>query len=74
MSLGDDGDDGVRMDIGIPVEKAPADGAGCHAGSAAMRDAAAAAGNSDVLDRYASGFACGAPRACSRAPRAACTG
>ena len=53
MSPGDDRDDALPMDIGIPVEKAPADGAGCHAGNDAMREAAAAAGNSDVLERYA---------------------
>lgn len=39
-----------------PVADAPVEGAGCHAGADTMRDAAAKAGKSDVLDRYAADY------------------
>ncbi|OYQ33066.1 chlorophyllide a reductase subunit Y [Sandarakinorhabdus cyanobacteriorum] len=35
---------------------APAEGAGCHAGADTMREAAAKAGKSEVLDRYAADY------------------
>jgi chlorophyllide a reductase subunit Y len=47
------------QDIGLdPRLKAPpaTDGAGCHAGRDTMRAAAAAAGKSEVLDRYAADY------------------
>ncbi len=40
-----------------PVADAePAEGAGCHAGADTMRDAAAKAGKSEILDRYAADY------------------
>ncbi len=41
-----------RLDLGAP-ERA---GGGCHAGAGTMRDAAAKAGKSEVLDRYAADY------------------
>jgi len=41
----------------LDLQKAPAaDAAGCHAGAGTMRDAAAKAGKSEVLDRYAADY------------------
>ena len=40
------------LDLAAPV----AEGAGCHAGAETMRDAAAKAGKSDILDRYAADY------------------
>jgi chlorophyllide a reductase subunit Y len=40
------------LDLEVPV----AEGAGCHAGAETMRDAAAKAGKSEVLDRYAADY------------------
>ncbi len=45
-----------RRVIPINVEAAKADGLGCHAGKDQMREAAAAAGKSEVLDRYAADY------------------
>jgi len=39
-----------------PVVDAPVEGAGCHAGADTMREAAAKAGKSEVLDRYAADY------------------
>ncbi|WP_416907120.1 MAG: chlorophyllide a reductase subunit Y [Polymorphobacter sp.] len=39
-----------------PIADAPVEGAGCHAGAETMRDAAAKAGKSEVLDRYAADY------------------
>ena len=44
-------EDLARTDAPAPVE-----GAGCHAGADTMRDAAAKAGKSEVLDRYAADY------------------
>jgi 3,8-divinyl chlorophyllide a/chlorophyllide a reductase subunit Y len=41
-----------RVDLEAPV----AEGAGCHAGADTMREAAAKAGKSEVLDRYAADY------------------
>lgn len=41
-----------RIDLEAPV----AEGAGCHAGADTMREAAAKAGKSEVLDRYAADY------------------
>ncbi len=41
-----------RVDLEAPV----AEGAGCHAGAETMREAAAKAGKSEVLDRYAADY------------------
>ncbi len=38
------------------VADAPAEGAGCHAGADTMREAAAKAGKSEILDRYAADY------------------
>ena len=40
------------VDLAAPI----AEGAGCHAGAETMRDAAAKAGKSEVLDRYAADY------------------
>ncbi len=40
------------VDLSTPI----AEGSGCHAGAETMRDAAAKAGKSDVLDRYAADY------------------
>lgn len=45
-----------RRVIPINVAATKADGLGCHAGKEQMRDAAAAAGKSEVLDRYAADY------------------
>lgn len=48
--------EGVR-DLSQPVTAgAPVDGMGCHAGAAEMEAAARAAGNSEILDRYAADY------------------
>jgi len=39
-----------------PVADAPTEGAGCHAGADTMREAAAKAGKSEILDRYAADY------------------
>ncbi len=41
-----------RLDLGAPE----AAGSGCHAGAATMHDAAAKAGKSEILDRYAADY------------------
>lgn len=54
----------MAMDLSAPVEGSIAasehtpsgDGAGCHGGKAEMRAAAAAAGKSEILDRYAADY------------------
>lgn len=40
----------------LPGGDAPADGMGCHAGAGVMAEAARAAGQSDLLDRYAKDY------------------
>ena len=40
------------LDLATPI----AEGEGCHAGAGTMRDAAARAGKSDILDRYAADY------------------
>ena len=47
-----------RIDLEAPVAEgaASAAGSGCHAGAETMRDAAAKAGKSEVLDRYAADY------------------
>ncbi len=46
-----------RIDLDMAVPAAPvAEGSGCHAGADTMRDAAAKAGKSEVLDRYAADY------------------
>jgi chlorophyllide a reductase subunit Y len=42
----------MSEDLAVP----PAEGAGCHAGADTMRDAAAKAGKSEVLERYAADY------------------
>ena len=44
-----------NLDLEVPVAPV-AEGAGCHAGADTMRDAAAKAGKSEVLDRYAADY------------------
>jgi 3,8-divinyl chlorophyllide a/chlorophyllide a reductase subunit Y len=45
------------LDLAAPVANGPvAEGGGCHAGAETMRDAAAKAGKSEVLDRYAADY------------------
>ncbi|MFZ4110485.1 MAG: chlorophyllide a reductase subunit Y [Polymorphobacter sp.] len=44
-----------NLDLEVPVAPV-AEGAGCHAGADTMREAAAKAGKSEVLDRYASDY------------------
>ncbi|WP_273461501.1 chlorophyllide a reductase subunit Y [Sandarakinorhabdus limnophila] len=47
----------MSEDLAVPpAAQPPADGAGCHAGADTMRDAAAKAGKSEVLDRYAADY------------------
>ena len=58
-SLADRFDGGSMQDIGTAPEPASADGASCHAGRDAMRQAAARAGSSDVIDRLAADYPLG---------------
>ena len=44
-----------NLDLEVPVAPV-AEGAGCHAGADTMREAAAKAGKSEVLDRYAADY------------------
>ena len=44
-----------HLDLEVPVAPV-AEGAGCHAGADTMREAAAKAGKSDILDRYAADY------------------
>ncbi len=44
-----------RIDLDLKAG-APEEGAGCHAGADTMRDAAAKAGKSEILDRYAADY------------------
>jgi len=57
-------DDGTRTTTRrvipiVPAQAAPADGAGCHAGKDALKRAAAAAGKSELLERYAADYPSG---------------
>ncbi len=49
--------DGAMAEINVAATKQ--DGLGCHAGKAAMRDAAASAGNSEILRQYAEDYPLG---------------
>ncbi len=46
----------MSEDLARTDAPAPAEGAGCHAGADTMREAAAKAGKSEVLDRYAADY------------------
>ncbi|MEY2883004.1 MAG: chlorophyllide a reductase subunit [Pseudomonadota bacterium] len=49
--------DNLGLEAPMAIPAAPvAEGAGCHAGADTMRDAAAKAGKSEVLDRYAADY------------------
>ncbi len=54
-----DAPDGNHQSADIKLVETHGDGIGCHAGAAEMRKAAQAAGNSELLDRYADDYPTG---------------